>query len=58
MIKGVIKKIEFTRDEDHTQEINPKQSAPTLIPIVKLKLTSKIKCVHKCQQNQSTAESK
>jgi hypothetical protein len=35
MIKGVIKKIEVTRDEDHTQEINPKQSAPALIPIEK-----------------------
>jgi hypothetical protein len=23
MIKGVIKKIEVTEDEDHTQEINP-----------------------------------
>jgi hypothetical protein len=35
MIKGVIKKIEVTRDEDHTQEINPKQSVPALIPIEK-----------------------
>jgi hypothetical protein len=32
MMKGVIKK-EVTRDEDHTQEINPKQSVPALIPI-------------------------
>jgi len=36
MIKIVIKKIEVTRDEDHTQEINPKQSVPALIPIEKL----------------------
>jgi hypothetical protein len=43
MIKGVIKKIEVTRDGDHTQEINPKQSVPALIPIEKRKLTSKIK---------------
>jgi hypothetical protein len=35
MIKGV-KKIEVTKDEDHTQEINPKQSVPALIPIEKL----------------------
>jgi hypothetical protein len=36
MIKGVIiKKIEVTRDDDHTQEINPKQSVPALIPIEK-----------------------
>jgi hypothetical protein len=47
MIKGVIKKIEVARDEDHTQEINPKHSVPALIPIEKLKLTSK--CV--CAQN-------
>jgi hypothetical protein len=36
MIKGVIK-IEVTRDGDHTQEINPKQIVPALIPIEKLK---------------------
>jgi hypothetical protein len=36
MIKCVIKKIEVTRDGDHTQEINPKQSVPALIPIEKL----------------------
>jgi hypothetical protein len=31
------KKMEVTRDEDPTQEINPKQSVPALIPIEKLK---------------------
>jgi hypothetical protein len=35
MRKGVIKTTEVTKDEDHTQEINPKQSVPTLIPIEK-----------------------
>jgi hypothetical protein len=35
MIKGVIKKYKSQGDEDHTQEINPKQSVPTLIPIEK-----------------------
>jgi hypothetical protein len=33
MIKG--EKKEVTKDEDHTQEINPKQSVPALIPIEK-----------------------
>jgi hypothetical protein len=33
MIKGVIKKKKVTRDEDNTQEINPKQSVPAMIPI-------------------------
>jgi hypothetical protein len=28
-------KIEVTRDEDHTQELNPKQSVSALIPIEK-----------------------
>jgi hypothetical protein len=50
MIKGVIKKYKSQRDEDHTQEINPKQSIPALIPIEKLKWLLKVKCVHKCQQ--------
>jgi hypothetical protein len=37
MIKRVNKNIEVTEDEDHTQEINPKQSVLALIPIEKLK---------------------
>jgi hypothetical protein len=37
------KKMEVTRDEDHTQEINFKQSVPALIPIEKIEMTSKSK---------------
>jgi hypothetical protein len=48
MIKGVIKKIKVTRDKDHTQEINPKQSVPALIPIEKIIWTSNFNSV--CEQ--------
>jgi hypothetical protein len=48
MIKGV-KKIEVTKDEDQTQEINPKQSVPALIPI---EMTSKSKvCATSVKKN-------
>jgi hypothetical protein len=52
MIKGVIKKQKSQRDEDHTQEINPKQSVSALIPNEKLNgLLNLIVCVNSAQQN-------
>jgi hypothetical protein len=50
MIKGV-KKIEVTRDEDHTKEINPKQSVLALIQIEKYWTSNLTVCVNSVQQN-------
>jgi hypothetical protein len=44
MIKGVIKKIEVTRDEDHTQEINPLNEVCLLCYQLKNKWTSNFNC--------------